>query len=41
METKPGIFGFWSRIVLWKKIFIMLIAGLIVGTLVGEDIATT
>ncbi len=41
MDTKPGIFGFWSRMILWKKIFIMLIAGLIVGTLVGEEIATT
>ncbi|MGI9334754.1 MAG: dicarboxylate/amino acid:cation symporter [Gammaproteobacteria bacterium] len=33
--------GFWSRLVLWQKIIIGLVAGLIVGSLVGEDIATT
>ncbi len=33
--------GFWGRLVLWQKILIGLVAGLIVGTLVGEEIATT
>ena len=33
--------GFWGRLVLWKKILIGLVAGLVVGALVGEEIATT
>lgn len=41
METISGKLGFWGSMPLWKKIFIMLIAGMITGVLVGEDIATT
>jgi Na+/H+-dicarboxylate symporter len=31
----------WKKLVLWQKILVGLVAGLIVGSLVGEEIATT
>ena len=38
MTTATSSGGVWSNMALWKKIFIGMVAGILVGAVVGPDV---